>query len=245
MLLQRVIKHVKAQNWTAVALDFVIVVMGVFMGLQVQQWSAARADRDAEEIALQRLIVEYEKNLQILAADKEMASRTMTASQTLLSIIAPEPDPGITDEFIARPLLDCLGSAKFVPALGVTDSLTSSGEIRLIGDPEIQRMLSQWPTKAQKMIEWQEIERVHGEELIADLTYDYLSWPSILCRLNICVSSGELESDYAGLFSSKRFQGMLYNRWLNTKNTIRQAEDLEAATHELINRMRRRLDALQ
>ena len=30
MLLRRVIEHVKAQNWTAVALDFVIVVVGVF-----------------------------------------------------------------------------------------------------------------------------------------------------------------------------------------------------------------------
>lgn len=32
MLLRRVIEHVKAQNWTAVALDFVIVVVGVFIG---------------------------------------------------------------------------------------------------------------------------------------------------------------------------------------------------------------------
>jgi hypothetical protein len=30
MILSRVIEHVKAQHWTAVALDFVIVVFGVF-----------------------------------------------------------------------------------------------------------------------------------------------------------------------------------------------------------------------
>ena len=29
MLLRRITEHVKAQNWTAVALDFVIVVVGV------------------------------------------------------------------------------------------------------------------------------------------------------------------------------------------------------------------------
>lgn len=32
MLLRRVIEHVRAQNWTAVGLDFVIVVVGVFIG---------------------------------------------------------------------------------------------------------------------------------------------------------------------------------------------------------------------
>ena len=39
MILARVIEHVKAQNWTAVALDFFIVVMGVFIGIQVSNWN--------------------------------------------------------------------------------------------------------------------------------------------------------------------------------------------------------------
>jgi len=46
MLLRRVIEHVKAQNWTAVGLDFVIVVVGVFIGIQVSNWNAQRAEAD-------------------------------------------------------------------------------------------------------------------------------------------------------------------------------------------------------
>lgn len=34
MLLRRVMEHVRAQNWFAIAIDFVIVVVGVFVGLQ-------------------------------------------------------------------------------------------------------------------------------------------------------------------------------------------------------------------
>jgi len=55
MLLRRISKHVKDQNWFAVALDFVIVVVGVFIGLQVQQWAVER-NRAASEVAyLERL----------------------------------------------------------------------------------------------------------------------------------------------------------------------------------------------
>ena len=36
MILRRVTEHVKAQNWFAVAIDFVIVVVGVFIGIQVR-----------------------------------------------------------------------------------------------------------------------------------------------------------------------------------------------------------------
>lgn len=60
MLLRRVIENVKSQNWTAVGLDFVIVVVGVFMGLQVQQWANARADRRDEAQILSRLHQEIE-----------------------------------------------------------------------------------------------------------------------------------------------------------------------------------------
>ena len=42
MMLRRVIEHVKNQQWTAVGIDFVIVVIGVFVGIQVSNWNQAR-----------------------------------------------------------------------------------------------------------------------------------------------------------------------------------------------------------
>lgn len=64
MLLRRVTKHVKDQNWFAVGVDFVIVVIGVFIGIQVANWNTARIDR-AEESAflktLQQDVLELER----------------------------------------------------------------------------------------------------------------------------------------------------------------------------------------
>ena len=45
MLLRRITGHLKSQNWTAIFLEFVIVVVGVFVGLQAQNWSAERVDK--------------------------------------------------------------------------------------------------------------------------------------------------------------------------------------------------------
>jgi hypothetical protein len=55
MLLRRLMLHVKEQNWFAVGLDFLIVVVGVFIGIQVSNWNDARRDRQAESIYLDRL----------------------------------------------------------------------------------------------------------------------------------------------------------------------------------------------
>ena len=54
MILRRVILHFRHQEWTAIFLDFIIVVIGVFVGLQVQQWNEARQThlRELHYIAL-------------------------------------------------------------------------------------------------------------------------------------------------------------------------------------------------
>ena len=45
MLLRRITQHVKDQNWFAVGIDFFIVVIGVFIGIQVANWNETRQDR--------------------------------------------------------------------------------------------------------------------------------------------------------------------------------------------------------
>jgi hypothetical protein len=35
MILRRITEHVKAQNWTAIWIQFVLLVSGVFLGIQV------------------------------------------------------------------------------------------------------------------------------------------------------------------------------------------------------------------
>ena len=45
MILRRITQHVKEQNWFAVALDFIIVVLGIWVALKVGEWTEARRDQ--------------------------------------------------------------------------------------------------------------------------------------------------------------------------------------------------------
>jgi hypothetical protein len=55
MLLRRLNQHIKNQNWFAVGLDLLIVVFGVFIGLQVQQWTNDQERKQREVKYLGRL----------------------------------------------------------------------------------------------------------------------------------------------------------------------------------------------
>lgn len=67
MLLRRVTQHVRDQNWTAVAIDFCIVVVGVFVGIQVASWNDARVAKQDLIKNLDQLSAEAEQNVKIAA----------------------------------------------------------------------------------------------------------------------------------------------------------------------------------
>ena len=55
MILRRLKAHVEKENWFAVFIDFAIVVIGVFIGIQVANWNETRRDREDETAFLNRL----------------------------------------------------------------------------------------------------------------------------------------------------------------------------------------------
>lgn len=66
MILRRVMSHVRNQEWTAIGIDFLIVVLGVYLGIQLGNWNAARGDAAEYARALDRLDTEIETNFAIL-----------------------------------------------------------------------------------------------------------------------------------------------------------------------------------
>ncbi|MCC7097503.1 MAG: hypothetical protein IT472_10030 [Thermomonas sp.] len=63
MKLRRLTDHVKAQNWFAVGLDLVIVVLGVFIGIQVANWNQSQADKRLGRAYVDRLQAELANDL--------------------------------------------------------------------------------------------------------------------------------------------------------------------------------------
>ena len=77
MMLRRLTQSLKEQNWTAIIIEFVLLVTGVFLGIQVSNWNAERETRQKSAIFTARLatdlqieawayqyLIEYQKDVQ-------------------------------------------------------------------------------------------------------------------------------------------------------------------------------------
>ncbi len=88
MILRRVIAHFRKQEWTAIALDFLIVVVGVFVGLQVNNWNAARAFKTKETELLVELRRELETSIRITNQKRDAITQVVSAGKRSLDFIA-------------------------------------------------------------------------------------------------------------------------------------------------------------
>jgi hypothetical protein len=67
MLFRRISSHIQGQNWLAIAIDLLIVILGVFIGIQVSNWNDSRKDKMRADDYLVRLhgdIMSDAKNLE-------------------------------------------------------------------------------------------------------------------------------------------------------------------------------------
>lgn len=55
MILRRLAQNLKEQNWTAIVIEFILLVVGVFMGIQVANWNEERTTRQKSAIFTERL----------------------------------------------------------------------------------------------------------------------------------------------------------------------------------------------
>jgi hypothetical protein len=67
MLLRRLTKHIKEQNWFAVGVDFFIVVIGILIAFQITNWTAEQGRRQIEANYTERLHDDVD-NLQAIRA---------------------------------------------------------------------------------------------------------------------------------------------------------------------------------
>jgi hypothetical protein len=141
MILRRLSQHVKDQNWLAVALDFLIVVAGVFMGLQVQEWNSARKDALEAVRVLDRLEDDFVQIRVRAERSRDGHAESLAAIARLVDAISV----GELNEGTLADDIDLATRGQTPPGTSTTfQELKSNGRLELIESLELRRALSEY-----------------------------------------------------------------------------------------------------
>ncbi|HNP64387.1 MAG TPA: hypothetical protein PKH39_10680 [Woeseiaceae bacterium] len=142
MLLRSVIQHVKDQNWFAVGIDFVIVVVGVYIGIQVSNWNDEIRVQSLEASYLTRVADELKSNIEMFDSQAKFSRESRSV---LGNFIASIDSQSSSDADLVSHTSEYLSSGvfftKFTPSQTTFDELKSTGNLDIIKDKAIREAL--------------------------------------------------------------------------------------------------------
>lgn len=182
MLLRRVAEHVRTQNWFAVAIDFVVVVVGVFLGFQITQWNQQRVEREAELNYLNRLIADFESDRSQLDTIIARTQERFEYGRQIIRVFDSGSYSTSPKEFLEAVEMSSYFSYPSY-ATGTYDELMSTGNLRIIRSNEVKDAIARY----HQSIDWNEqfsgINRAAQEALVA-IEPDFLSLEQRIALLN-------------------------------------------------------------
>lgn len=144
MILRRMAEAFRRQDWFAVTLETLMVVLGVFLGLQVNNWNEARAERERSREYLSRIRAELVADITEMERNRGLWQEGANEGYAAASYAETGARDGATDWEILRSFLHASQSHQLAFADTTYSELLSAGELRLIPDADLRSALADY-----------------------------------------------------------------------------------------------------
>ena len=141
MILRRLTDAFRKQDWFTVAVETLIVVLGVFLGLQVNNWNEARGARAQEVVLLERLEEDFREAESAIALAADEAEQIADQTSKLIALLRTEetaPDIADLEAYLTAPALTSplpTQSATYI-------EMISTGNLSRIRNERLRRALT-------------------------------------------------------------------------------------------------------
>lgn len=153
-ILGRLAQAVRQQNWFAVALELVIVVLGVVIGFQVTAWGQTQADRATEQEHLRQLAADLAETERVMARADSVSLPWGRAGNRLWAAFYQETPPPRDSLMWWRIWADSyVTDAR--PLLGTAEALIATGDLALIRDDSLRAAIVAYVEETRSVIEAQ------------------------------------------------------------------------------------------
>ena len=142
MILKRLRAEVSRQNWLGVAVDLVILILGVFLGIQVNNWNQERLDRAEGGEYRDRLYFDLESDQRDVAFRIQYYGQALAHAQAALAAL----DRPVTDDPGAF-IIHAYEASNYIPQAirhFTYDEVVASGKAEFLGDRMLRERIANY-----------------------------------------------------------------------------------------------------
>jgi hypothetical protein len=128
-----------SQKWTEYLLEILVLIIGIYGAFALEEWGDKIDEEQKEQVILNQLLEDFEANKLQLEAKIEMRKTIIQSGLTILNEL-DQPTSISTDS-----LLTCISIITLDPTFDpINNDLVISGNIELISNPALTKMLANW-----------------------------------------------------------------------------------------------------
>ena len=154
----------KGKSWKYLSYaigEIVLVVIGILIALQINNWNEARKNKLREHSILIQLEEDYGSNLQQLDEKIALRNRIINSGLILLGYM-DAPENVVIDSLIYH-----ISNIVFDPTFDpIQNDLINSGNNRIISNERLRRLLSNWTSDVVAVQEQERINQTHVHEFM-------------------------------------------------------------------------------
>jgi hypothetical protein len=151
---QKLLTENKFSNYLLYAIgEIILVVIGILIALQINNWNIENADHKKEIIYLKSLKNEMESNLASLNKEEERISTFVKREQVLIKIMSSKEAIDTTsDKTIFNFYKDIFNTPLITNVeTGAINEIISSGGLQYIKNDSIRKLVSSWDTRTARL----------------------------------------------------------------------------------------------
>lgn len=155
--------------------EILLVVIGILLALQINNWNEGRKERIQEQELLVQLQSEFSSNLEQL--DQKIAMReTMISSSLKLLEYLDRPETRNNDSILKH-----TGQIVVAPTFDpVVNDIVSSGRIQLLQNGNLKQKLSRWTSEIIQVTEEEQVWLTHRTKHYIPILMEYYSFRTVI-----------------------------------------------------------------
>lgn len=154
--------------------EILLVVIGILIALQINNWNESQKERKEEQKALLNLKEDFEYNYRILDSFINQQVKNNKSHFWILNHTGKKPKPKTEKEFNIK-LNEVYNIPTFHPRIGYLTELLSSGRIGIIKNETLRNVLISWQPALER-IKYREMIRDKDLVTITDIIKEKGSW---------------------------------------------------------------------
>lgn len=231
--------------------EIVLVVIGILIALQINNWNEARKQRAEEIQTLQNIRSDFKNTIAEFQENNIFRERILEATSTLYSLIHLQK-PKLTKTQMDSLLATLLVNPTYNGQSETLNILFNSGKINIISNDSIKNALVIWPQQVEDITE----DEIYSSNILFTQLHPIVKRHISLYDVNMQIEfkgfelfkhtrPSSISSDYEALFNDREFEGVLASRELPVSVSLIQSRDLVKTAQEIVRLIDNELDRLK